>query len=757
MKKLTTTLLMLILINFLVCAQWKQTNGIYGGYINAFYIAGDSIYVGTNGGVYLSTNNGNTWQQKNIGLLTKMVTSIIKHEGTMYAGTWGGGVSVSKDNGNHWQASGLNYSSILALAAGKTNIYASLAGGGISLSTDSGKNWTSINNGLTSTYVACLALQGENIFAGTIGSGLFLSTDSGKTWTAKSPELLGSDIKSMAISGSKIIVSTTMGLFLSTDNGDHWSSIYNGLLNSSAYSIVIDGNNIFIGTIPGAVFKSVDNGKSWTKISAGLDNYTIVSLAVKDGNIFAGSTGGGVLVSSDYGNHWKGMNSGLLSSGCDVVSAKKNIYAGTWGNGIYTLKPNGWELLDSTLIKENTQTIYPVDSTDLLVGTEHGLFRSVKKDNKWTTESCGLKNKRIWTLAYIDSKIIAGLQEGVFISSDNGKTWESPEVSPTCQFIYKLAKKDNRLFAGTDSGVFISDNKGISWELSNKGLTNKGILALLVYENDIYAGTRNGLFRSSDNGANWLPIYPGLGPLIIAIIVKGNCILIDTYHQGMQLSVNNGNNWTPVNTGMENVLGYSICMNDTAIFSGTESNSVFSRPYRDFAPHLTEISGTPVVCKGDKNINYSVPADILAYAYSWTLPDGAIGTSTSNSIYVNFDTTAVSGVIKVKAYNDFAESTELELPITVKSCLTSVDDQDLHSKIIIYPNPTSDLITIDGNISDKNNLKIEVLNYLGHKIPITLIKEKNLIQIDLTTYPKGVYLIKLSSSSKSQIYKVVKQ
>ena len=55
------------------------------------------------------------------------------------------------------------------------------------------------------------------------------------------------------------------------------------------------------------------------------------------------------------------------------------------------------------------------------------------------------------------------------------------------------------------------------------------------------------------------------------------------------------------------------------------------------------IYGRTEVCQGETSITYYVSHVNYATSYIWTLPDGATGTSSTNSITVNFSTTAVSG------------------------------------------------------------------------------------------------------------------
>jgi stress response protein SCP2 len=77
------------------------------------------------------------------------------------------------------------------------------------------------------------------------------------------------------------------------------------------------------------------------------------------------------------------------------------------------------------------------------------------------------------------------------------------------------------------------------------------------------------------------------------------------------------------------------------------------------------ISGALMVCQGENAVTYTVPAIANATSYVWTLPSGATGTSTTNSIDVDFGTNALSGDITVKGNNDCGEGAMSALAIEV--------------------------------------------------------------------------------------------
>ena len=77
------------------------------------------------------------------------------------------------------------------------------------------------------------------------------------------------------------------------------------------------------------------------------------------------------------------------------------------------------------------------------------------------------------------------------------------------------------------------------------------------------------------------------------------------------------------------------------------------------------IVGLNNVCRGQNGISYSINPISGATSYIWTLPNGATGNSNTNSILVNFESSAVSGVITVKGINNCFESNVVSLPINV--------------------------------------------------------------------------------------------
>ena len=80
-------------------------------------MSGSNIFAGTDGGVYLSTNNGTSWTAENTGLGNQSVSSLAMSGSNIFAGTYGG-VFLSTNNGTSWtvDTAGMGYPLVSSLA-----------------------------------------------------------------------------------------------------------------------------------------------------------------------------------------------------------------------------------------------------------------------------------------------------------------------------------------------------------------------------------------------------------------------------------------------------------------------------------------------------------------------------------------------------------------------------------------------------------------------------------------------------------------
>jgi hypothetical protein len=118
-----------------------------------------------------------------------------------------------------------------------------------------------------------------------------------------------------------------------------------------------------------------------------------------------------------------------------------------------------------------------------------------------------------------------------------------------------------------------------------------------------------------------------------------------------------------VNYGSSAVSGNIPVKGNNTCGNGTSSSLAITVNLLPSAAGM--ISGNTTVCQGQNNVVYTVPTIANATSYIWALPTGATGTSTTNSITVNYGTSAISGNITVKGNNSCGDGASSSLSLTV--------------------------------------------------------------------------------------------
>jgi hypothetical protein len=403
-------------------------------------IGGSNIFAGTSNGVFLSTGSGSGWTPVNSGMNDTIISALAVSPNNsggknILAGTEEGNLYISSNNGSTWNTASTGLlsgsrgagASINSFTVAGSNIYACTIAG-LFQSDNNTFNWKPINDGIPFIAVQNLSVCSNgsgitNIFAGTFPSGAFLSTNYGSNWTAINNGINSINITAFTVYDKNIYAGGQTGVFLSTNNGSVWNNI--GLVNSgevvSLYAAQDGSGHIIIlaGTWNG-LYRSTNNGGSWDSILT----YFVSAFAISplDSSIFA-ATQQGVLMSTDKGITWNSRNNGLpLTNINELAFCGSNLFAST-AYALYLSTDNGVSWNPASLKLPANVLIY-----SLAV-----IYNGTGKADIYT----GTNNA------------------GVIVSTDNGSTWHSANngLPDTC--ILSLAVSGSYLFAGTNlSGVW---------------------------------------------------------------------------------------------------------------------------------------------------------------------------------------------------------------------------------------------------------------------------------------------------------------
>ncbi|MBI4548628.1 MAG: T9SS type A sorting domain-containing protein [Ignavibacteriae bacterium] len=368
----------------------------------------------TNGGVFMSTDQGGTWIP--FGLTDKFgIRLFVDSIGQILAATRElggvGGVYHFDNNEHYWIRYDLPVESFNdALVTSSGTLLAYGAQGGIYRSTDSGIFWSQ-NSPRNQTIFTVLTINSGCVFVGTLGNGLFNSSDGGVSWSHLPTSVISEYVYSLISVGNSVYAGTDRGVYSSTDNGNEWSNISGGNISGSVYSVVVNSfGDIFAATNFG-VYRSPD-GSTW--FQSGLETSVVSELALNNSN---------------------------------------ELYAATSQNGIFLSTDNGFNWVSIGLVRNDIQTLAVNNSGHVFVGVYGGIYRSTDQGTTWEEKT--IDTSYVYALAFKGAQtVLAGTFNGVNVSHDNGDHWTLLNNSGLDQtFVLSLAVDPaGNLLAGTYRG-----------------------------------------------------------------------------------------------------------------------------------------------------------------------------------------------------------------------------------------------------------------------------------------------------------------
>jgi len=232
---------------------------------------------------------------------------------------------------------------------------------------------------------------------------------------------------------------------------------------------------------------------------------------------------------------------------------------------------------------------------------------------------------------------------------------------------------------------------------------------------NIFAGTREGVFLSINNGSSWTAVNNGLtNPNVSSLAISGTNIFAGTYDTGggsdVFLSTNNGTSWTAVNNGLTNTSIVALTISGTNIFAGT-GEGVF----------LSSNNGS-----------------------SWTAVNNGL---TSTSVY----SLVISGT---NIYAGTGGGGVWKRPLSEMLSISETNIALLDFSI--YPNPASEMFTLNMNISNNADLTLNIYNVMGALIKSETLKQ-NQQQINTKDLSNGIYLVEIKSKEWSGKQKLIIQ
>jgi hypothetical protein len=167
-------------------SSWNSfsSNGFSNSAPQIIYSHKGDIYASTQTGLSVFRSQGNSWTTaiNKSGNQYEYFCCMTSVRDTLFAGTWSGNVYVSPDNGSTWQTqnNGLpTGGSVRSLSSSKNRVVAAVDA--IYFTDNKGVIWTQANVGTTLTFQA-LYSSPDNLFGGNFALGAYFSPDNGSSW-----------------------------------------------------------------------------------------------------------------------------------------------------------------------------------------------------------------------------------------------------------------------------------------------------------------------------------------------------------------------------------------------------------------------------------------------------------------------------------------------------------------------------------------------------------------------------------------------
>jgi len=517
--------------------DFHTQNGCFRSYPVAHPSQAGAVYFGMGGcgsinlepgegGVFYSTDYGDTWISRTQGLSDLDVQSLAIHPnspGILLAGTQDGDLFYSVDGGLNWTWSTQLTGTVTRLYF---NPYQALEAWAATDSEAEGRGYLYRSTNLT-------AWTTINIHVPSQGGSAHIQMDflPGSVWLA------------------------SQSVYSSTDGGVTWNALNGPNRSAAAIAIAADSPQvIYVGTDFG-IEKSADGGGSWQEMNEGLAALVpsaVVALPSAPETVYV-KTFQGIFLSHNGGNDWQNLDYGAgggpggnLMAADNFLPAYLYLRANCSGQFCIEYSPDGgssWNLVTSTL--PTTYTNWNSDSPAI-------------------TPSPHIPGRILVGAAL--SPPDGGSEVGVFYRSDDyGMSWGFIEPTQTISHITEIAYdafNASLIYAATaGSGLWRSTDGGDHWESVSVANVRPPIVvgAIAVHPNvpnkvhirtSSYADTPNPepeLWVSEDAGASWQPLtYVFLGvDLVVAPPLSGQLSysLYTGCERGLCRSMDDGTTW----------------------------------------------------------------------------------------------------------------------------------------------------------------------------------------------------------------------
>ena len=367
--------------SFVATTEWTYPNS--RGYthcdMHALEYIGNTLFTGSDGGIFKSNDKGDNYINISEGISNKMLYRL--GCSAIDATIMGGG---SQDNGTCMRNASAVWIDWLGADGMETifdhknkNIaYGTSQNGSLYKTTNGGQSQSSISSPSGGAWVTPFIMdpvQPNTLYVGT--AGVHKSTNGGSSWTKSSSfSTQVTQMNNSPTDPNYVYAATGSTLYVTKNAGGTWTAAGSGLSGTITYITVHDSNpsKVAVSTNSG-VFTSTDAGATWKNITGNLPGGRATCVVYENGpteGLYAGSISGVYYINKSTTSWEPFMNNipvGVDIKEMEIQYSKKVIRAATYGRGFWESSLKGIISDVNDYTKERNRNLFtypnPTDGT----------------------------------------------------------------------------------------------------------------------------------------------------------------------------------------------------------------------------------------------------------------------------------------------------------------------------------------------------------------------------------------------------------